>query len=67
MKTTAEIVAKEWLERLARRLERRAVDINCANAWSNEERAVRRSMVVIYSEIAEMLRAESGKLSNDPS
>jgi len=55
----------DLLESLAARLTARAVDINCAHARTDEEKAVRRSMVVIYSELAEMLMEESRKLSND--
>jgi hypothetical protein len=65
-KTLPGVGCSALLESLALRLERRAIDINCAHAMTGEERAVRRSMVVIYSELAETLRAENGKLSNAP-
>lgn len=55
----------DLLGSLAARLTARAVDIDCAHARTYEEKAVRRSMVVIYSELAEMLREEIRKLSND--
>lgn len=44
------------LEKLAERLEKRAREINKARAFNAEEKTQRRCMVVIYSELAAMLR-----------
>ena len=50
---------------VAARLERRAREMENARAFTDEARTQRRCMVVIYAEIANMLRAECEKLSND--
>lgn len=49
---------KQFADGLAARLDSRATDINCAHAYSDEERAVRRAMRLIYTELAEMIREE---------
>lgn len=45
------------LMKLASALSARATDINCAHAHTQEDAAVRRSMVVIYTELAETIKA----------
>jgi transcriptional regulator with XRE-family HTH domain len=54
---TAKLIA------VAGRLERRAREIEMARAKTDEESATRRSLVVVYTEIAAMLRAEAETLS----
>lgn len=49
-------IVKERLEDLAKKMDCRALEMSHARAWSIEERAAGRSMVVIYSEIAAMIR-----------
>ena len=52
------------LENIASKLESRARKMNKARAFNEEERTQRRCMVVIYAEIANMIREECEELKN---
>lgn len=54
-------MSAEILNDLAKRISHRSLQINCAHAHSEEERAVRRSMVVIFGELAEMIQESERK------
>jgi len=60
----AALCSIELLESVAKRLERRAREMEKARAFNDEERTQRRCMVVIYMEISNMLRAACEKLPN---
>ena len=64
-RSQAALCSIELLESVAKRLERRAREMEKARAFNDEEKTQRRCMVVIYMEISNMLRAECEKLSND--
>lgn len=51
----------EIFEELAFKLERRAKEMDKAKCRSCEDRAVRRAMIVTYSELAAMIREELRK------
>jgi hypothetical protein len=53
------MTSNELLESVARRLENRAREMENARAFNDVERTQRRCMIVIYAEIANMLRAET--------
>ena len=55
----------ELLESVAKRLERRAREMDNARAFTDEERTQRRCMTVIYMEISNMLRAEIKRMTNE--
>ncbi len=63
--TVSAVRWSDLLDSLAGRLERRANKMNSAPAMNAEDSATRRSMVVIYCELAEMIRAEVEKQSNE--
>lgn len=64
-RSQAAVCSIELLESVAKRLERRAREMDKARAFTDEERTQRRCMIVIYMEISNMLRAECEKLSNE--
>lgn len=51
----------EFLKSLVRKMEQRAKEMDKAKCRSCEDRAVRRAMIVIYSELAAMIREELRK------
>lgn len=61
-RSQAALCSIELLESVAKRLERRAREMDRARAFNDEERTQRRCMVVIYAELSNMLRAECEKL-----
>jgi len=61
MITDSELMA--MLESVAKRLARRAREMEKARVFNDEEKTQRRCMVVIYMEISNMLRAECENLS----
>ena len=60
----SDVRSSDLLESVAKRLKRRAREMEKAKAFNDEERTQRRCMVVIYMEISNILRAECEKLSN---